>query len=755
MSPKTPTSSPPPQVEMVLAHLDNLPPLSAVAARILTLTDDPRTNAREIVKLIETDPALTARILSLVGRAEHGLRREALTVEKAVVLLGFDTVRQVTLALKVLEVFGGPAAKKAGEGFDRAEFWKHCLGVACAARRIAAAVKSSVRPEEAFVLGLLHDLGKDALNATMPKSYLKVLKKAEEAEADLCDVERLLLGVDHAVVGRRLAERWGLPRTLVETIWLHHHPAEVLPSSIAAGRHVQIVTLADALVREHRVGWSGNRHLPIASGELAAALGLSETGRAEIIQSLAGEIEARAAWIGADDLTSDEVYLKALVRSAEELTTANATLLEQNRRLLRQSRYFSAMGRLNRGVSPQAAVREVCAVAAEALRQALGASSVVVFTFDEPSRWCEAGFSDGNMESDLFEVGGDRPMLLAELAAAAQAALSGAWFLPVGQGLNPLVDRFRAKLRGGSLWLLPIVRERRLLGGSFVSAESELIALVRGDAAELEALSAAIGLAILQSQSQAAAMSLSDELAEANRRSAAMQAELLRSRTLQTVVAMAAGAAHELNNPLAVISGRAQLLRGQTQDAKVREALELIDAQAQACSDIVTDLMNFARPTPPAPEPIELRPLLENLLAALVAGGAITSEQAVLELPSHTPCVRFDRVHLERLFQELLTNAVEATDSANRRLTVKASMDLTEENLVVTVADNGRGMTPEVRSRAADPFFSHRPAGRGRGLGLARVQQWLHLNAGSMRIESEPGRGTRVELRLPVAGSGG
>jgi len=755
MSPKTPTSSPPPQVEMVLAHLDNLPPLSAVAARILTLTDDPRTNARDIVRLIETDPALTARILSLVGRAEHGLRREAMTVEQAVVLLGFDTVWQVTLASKVLEVFGGPAARKSGEGFDRAEFWKHCLGVACASRRIAAAVKSSVRPEEAFVLGLLHDLGKDALNATMPKSYLKVLRKAEETQADLCDVERLLLGVDHAVVGRRLAERWGLPRPLVEAIWLHHHPAEALPGSIAAGRHVQIVTLADVLVREHRIGWSGNRHLPTASSELATALGLSEAARAEIVQALAGEIEARAAWIGVDDLTSDEVYLKALVRSAEELTAANAALLEQNRRLLRQSRYFSALGRLNRGVSPRAAVREVCAVSADALREALDASAVVVFTFDEPSGWCEAGLSDGKPASDLFEWGGDRPMLKAELDSAAQSAINGAWFLPAGQALGPIVDRFRAKLKSEAIWLFPIVRDRRLIAASLVSAESEQIARVRGDGAELEALSAAIGLAVWQSQSQAAAISLSDELAEANRRSAAMQAELLRSRTLQTVVAMAAGAAHELNNPLAVISGRAQLLRGQTQDARVREGLDLIHAQAQACSDIVTDLMNFARPTPPSPEPIELPPMLEKLLAALVAGGAITSGQAVLELPSHTPCVRFDRAHLERLFQELLANAVEATDSANRRLTIKASLDLAEENLVVTVADNGRGMTPEVRSRAADPFFSHRPAGRGRGLGLARVQQWLHLNAGSMRIESEPGRGTRVQLRLPVAGSEG
>lgn len=754
MSSRTPTGSAPQQVEMILSHLDNLPPLSAVATRILSLTDDSRASTREIVKLIETDPALTARLLSLLGRAEHGLRREAITVEKAVVLLGFDTVRQVTLALKVLEVFGGPAAKNVGEGFDRGEFWKHCLGVACAARRIAAVVKTTVRPEEAFVLGLLHDMGKDALNVTMPRSYVKVLQKAEETRADLCDVERAVLGVDHAVVGRRLAERWGLPRSLVESIWLHHHPAEALPASIAAGGHVQIVQLADVLVREHRIGWSGNRYLPFSSDDLAAAAGLNEAAREEIIQSLADEIEARAAWIGVESLTSNEVCLKALVRSAEELTAANAVLIEQNRRLSRQSRYFSAMGRLNRGISPQAAVREVCGVGAEVLREALGVSPVVVFVVDESMRWCEAGISDGTAWSGLFELSGEREGIATELAMAAQTAQAGAWLLPAGKGLEPIVDQFRGVLKSGPLWIMPVVREREMLGAAIIPAETDTVVQLRGDSAELEAISAAIGLAMVQSQSQAAALSLSDELAEANRRSAAMQGEVLRSRTLQTVVAMAAGAAHELNNPLAVISGRAQILRNQSQDANVREALDVIATQAHACSGIVTDLMDFARPAPPLPEPLELRPLLETLVAELIKADAMTGEQIAFEWAPHTPPVRFDRAQLQRVFRELFDNAIEATDRSHRRLTIKTSLDLTEEDLVVTVADNGRGMTPDVRNRAADPFFSHRPAGRGRGLGLARVQQWMQQNAATMRIESEPGQGTRVELKLPVVRPG-
>ena len=100
--------------------------------------------------------------------------------------------------------------------------------------------------------------------------------------------------------------------------------------------------------------------------------------------------------------------------------------------------------------------------------------------------------------------------------------------------------------------------------------------------------------------------------------------------------------------------------------------------------------------------------------------------------------------------RELIANSVEATTPADGRLTVKAAPDLTEEHVVVRVSDNGRGMTADVLARAMDPFFSHRPAGRGRGLGLARVQRWIVAGQATMQIDSSPGQGTTVTLRLPV-----
>lgn len=743
----------PRKVELILAQLDTLPPLAPVATRILALTEDSHSNARQIVELIGTDPSLTTRVLSLLGRAEHGVRREAITVENAVRLLGFDAIRQLTLATKIMELFGASSGKTEADSFDRLEFWKHCLGVACASRRIAMAVGGAVKPEEAFVLGLLHDIGKDAIHATMPKSYARVLQKSGQTRAAINDVERTILGVDHATVGHRLAERWGLPKRLTECIWLHHHAAEVLPASVAGGKHVQTVQLADCLVREHNIGFSGNACFERSSAELAAALGLAEAERQAILESLAGEIEARAAWIGMEEITSSEVYLKALLRSAEELSTFNVALAEQNRRLERKSRCLAALAGMNRAVTPTAAVRDVCGAGADALRQAFGVSAVLVFVDAEDGRWVDIGLSSSSATArgEIIEQPAPPPARETDILLAVQSALGGTWINSVGTAFDALIDRYRATLGTGRMWLLPLAREQQWVGGAIFAAQPAEVVRLRGDAEAIEALSGAIALAVMQAQSQGAAAAWSEELAEVNRRVAAMQPELLRARTLETVVAMAAGAAHELNNPLAVISGRAQMLRNRATDELTRQESDAIAKQAQACSDIVTELMEFAQSAAPNPETISLREFLEGFRSPLIAAGLLDAASLSLEVPSDTPPVRFDRAQLGGVFRELAKNAVEATDPATRRLSIKASADLTEENIVVEVADNGRGMTAEVRNRAIDPFFSHRPAGRGRGLGLARVHRWLRQNGGSMTLESRPGGGTRVTLRLPAA----
>src|SRR2546423_10062600 len=120
------------RVELILQQLEDLPTLPAVAVKVLEVTSSESSDAQEVVKLISSDPSLTARILQLVHRAEVGVRGEVNSIERAVILLGFEAVRSAVLAVTVFQSFGSLSERRAGH-FSRDEFWKHCVSVACCA----------------------------------------------------------------------------------------------------------------------------------------------------------------------------------------------------------------------------------------------------------------------------------------------------------------------------------------------------------------------------------------------------------------------------------------------------------------------------------------------------------------------------------------------------------------------------------------------------------------------------------------------
>jgi len=238
------------EVEQVLAHLDALPTLP---------TADPQADARDLSRVIESDPSLTARVLALSRSADRNV--EAASIHQVVVLLGFDAVRNLALSLTIFDLFtrNGPRESRI---FDPSAFWKHCLAVACGARLLAerdsdgdAADGEPVDAESAFLCGLLHDLGKIALATCFPKAYDRALERAEQCLLNLDEVEGSIFGLDHTLAGRRLAERWRLPAMIRETVWLHHHKPEALPRT-RYPNHLRIVQWADELARHLRIGYA-------------------------------------------------------------------------------------------------------------------------------------------------------------------------------------------------------------------------------------------------------------------------------------------------------------------------------------------------------------------------------------------------------------------------------------------------------------------------------------------------------------------
>jgi signal transduction histidine kinase/HD-like signal output (HDOD) protein len=730
--------------------LDDLPTLPAIAVKLLSATLDPNSSAQEISNLLRGDQSTSAKLLSLANSAKYAQSQPAATVETAVARLGMNTLRAVVLGTKVFECFGPGEADTLG--FDRIEFWKHAFGVGAAAQRIAAETPHlGVPPGEAFVGGLLHDLGKVALDAVFPKAYARVAAMAAESHGDIAEAERRVLGVDHTIAGRHLAERWNLPQQFTEVIWLHHLAADALPETIGSRSLIAIVQLADALVRELRIGNSGNYVLMEPAEHAFERLGVAASTLERVSETLGQDVAEWSALLGLDSETPEGVYLRALSRANTELSRLYDEVLRNNRRLATGARYFRAIGTLDTKLGPRADTMAVVHAICECVSPALQRPRLAAFAWRSGAQLIDLGWlTDVDHHSQVITQ--KMPAELAEWCAEpGDAATTVVTQVPAA--LGQLVLGAQVRLGEGQLWLLPIVYGQRVIGGIVFASTADERQRLGGEAEDLRSLLASLALALTRAEIHTAARRLSDDLAENNRRLQQVQAELLRSRTLASIAEMAAGAGHELNGPLAVISGRAQMLQRRAPDDEVSDNLQLVIDKASEASQIVKDLMDFAKPRPLDCRAVQLKPFLEQLREKWLGEFNISAARLRVDVSPGLPVVSADAEQLKIVFRELVRNALEATAQNEGVITVAVRPAVSEAYVEVAVQDTGYGMAPPVMQRAFDPFYSHRPAGRARGLGLPRAYRIVDSHGGKMWLESRLGDGTVVHFLLPVLGA--
>ncbi|MHC4541348.1 MAG: sensor histidine kinase [Planctomycetota bacterium] len=219
--------------------------------------------------------------------------------------------------------------------------------------------------------------------------------------------------------------------------------------------------------------------------------------------------------------------------------------------------------------------------------------------------------------------------------------------------------------------------------------------------------------------------------------------------SLDALAEMAAGAAHELNNPLAVISGRAQLLAEAQDDQETREILRQIYENAREASGIIEDLMTFAEPPRPRATQTNVRKMLDE--AVQLTGRKISREylDAKIEVASDVRDVFVDSAQIVSAVANLIANGVESYGDQPGPIEITADKADAGERVRVVVMDQGCGMDGETLKKATQPFFSARPAGRKRGMGLAYAARFIQLNKGTLTLASEPGSGTTATIHLP------
>ncbi len=738
-------------------RLENLPTLPHVAVRGIAALFGPGRDLDAAKSLFEGDVAFGGHVLHLANSKCGPGDAPVRALRPAMDRVELGGLRSAALGV-------GIACLAVGDGFDFAPVAKtlrHSLACAICARKLAEQTKD-VKTEDAYAAGLLHDVGRLALLSLLPGEYSEVLAQAEAEGAATERVERRELGVDHALVGKWLADRWGLPRPLIQTIWFHHLP----PGSLVGKRHaaqlVETVNVANTLSHLIAGDYGDNDAAVLDAAAQAARFGLDEGDLA----GLSGDVaEALRQWDAADEGPHNEAgALLALQEAACRLLQSSASGVEDARTLRGHVRRLQALNELNTSLRPGQSQEEVLGLIEKAIRVGLQAAPGMCCALDAEKRFLVGrtweGLNDPYQEMRIELCGGDT------LDATEAMALHALEQLDLGmRGGQWAGSVLRAIVRRGDLMAVPMLADGVSHGQILFSVEHPEVALSEGEYVQLMSFAGACGAALARQRAYEELNGLSEELATALSQSDQVEREQAAEAQASSAGEVAAGAAQALNHPLTVITGQAKSLLDRAVDPVDIQGLSAIVEQGRNVEHIMRDLMAFARPGPPQLEPTMMTFVLHRLVTTVQERFEEKGIRIVEEYEQGLPRVLADRHQMEHVFENLLLNAEEAMAVTGGRVTLRAAATADRGRVTIEVSDTGPGISSGRAQSIFEPFCTMKSDAGSPGLGLSVCRALVESHGGTIELIPSDGgavfgvalltaagpRPTSVEKDLPVA----
>jgi putative nucleotidyltransferase with HDIG domain len=246
------SSAPIQGIHRTIEGIIELPVISPIIGHIEQTLSEPDVSVRDVSAVITGDPSITTTILKLANSAYFGVAQEVKTIEHAIILLGFKTVKKVVLTAAVSSVFTDRSIRN---GIDRMALWEHSIGCASTAEFLSPYFH--VDRDVAFIGGLIHDIGKIALDACFPDYYRRVIEKVHCDNSAIADAETDILGISHSDAGRILLMKWQFPGEYRDAVSCHHEESLLGKNTVAT-----LIHLSDTMARHMRFGSGGDGIIP-------------------------------------------------------------------------------------------------------------------------------------------------------------------------------------------------------------------------------------------------------------------------------------------------------------------------------------------------------------------------------------------------------------------------------------------------------------------------------------------------------------
>lgn len=583
---------------------------------------------------------------------------------------------------------------------------------AFAARLIAEKVGFSDIPE-AFTAALFADVGLFALAQLFTKSLLMLSEEAKERNVSLLSLEKEHLGITDNVLSRLLLQKWQFGNSIADTAWLYKTPANVLTDKLPCGKIISIVRLADILY---------DSEYPDDFQSLLQWLSLRDSDvneTVEEIQAFAGQINEL---LGFEIENPSRFYFE----------TIKQIYLNQLTGLRNEDIFAQFMQKFTAALNPQSPPIGIAETSARIISECFLVQSICVFTTD-PCQTdvllasvidgcsvrsllinCPTGFSISQATSENL-----RPWLYGQIGIKSEKSS----FIPI---------RCEQRTIGGIVLYGPMPDEN--LFEQITDVLGKIFAL--SNRSEYEKSIAELAI---------------DCLNTSEPQTATIQRAISKDSLAETAAELASGAAHELNNPLAVISGRAQLLMQSETDETKKAVLNQITEKAKEVYEIVGQLMSYARPGRPQTRTVSPFVVINNSLEKVNARYLSEPLDIHLENIESLSDIEVDAEQIAEAIAQIIYNALESYESGNGPVQIIGDEKPQTGFIEIRIKDSGCGMNAETLQKGTQPFFSDKPAGRQRGMGLSLADSFLKNNGCTLKIESQPDKGTTVTINLPCA----